>query len=72
MFFRPPLSGLDPQGRMQIRLSARSTGTLESPRSGGGSDSELDPCADVTDEPRQKKSLLAGIYPDSTTTGSAD
>ena len=43
MFFRPPLSGLDPQGRMQIRLSARATGTLESPRSGGGSDFRIGP-----------------------------
>ena len=46
---------------MQKRLSARSSGVVESPRSGGGSDSELSPCADDTDERLQKKSLLAGI-----------
>ena len=36
-----PISRCDHQGRMQNRLSARSSGTLESSRSSGGSDSEL-------------------------------
>ena len=47
------------QGRMQIRLSARSSGVMESPRSGGGSDSELRRCAEDTDEQLRKKNLLA-------------
>jgi hypothetical protein len=49
------------QGRMQIRLSARPSGTLESVGSGRGSDSELSPCADDTEGRLQKKNLLAAI-----------
>jgi SOS response associated peptidase (SRAP) len=46
------------------RIPPRSSGfveNVESPRSGGGSDSELSPCADGTEGRPQKKSLLAGI-----------
>ena len=44
------------------RLSARSSGVVESSRSGGGSDSELSPSADDTDEPRRRKSLRSGNF----------
>jgi hypothetical protein len=43
-------------------LSARSSGVVESSRSGGGSDSELSPSADDTDEPRRRKSLRSGNF----------
>jgi hypothetical protein len=43
VFLRPPIPGCDYQGRMQTRLSARSSGVVESSRSGGGSDSEFSP-----------------------------
>jgi hypothetical protein len=61
VFVGSPISRRDDQGRMQKRLSSRSSGTLESVGSGGGSDSELIQCAEDTDERLQKKSLLAGI-----------
>src|ERR1700730_14427145 len=48
------------KGRIQKRLSARSSGFVESNGSGGKSDSELIQCADDTDEPLQKMNLLAG------------
>src|SRR5580693_1840150 len=41
VFFGAPLSRCYHQGGMQRRLSARSSGVVESSRSGGGSDSEL-------------------------------
>ena len=47
---------------MQKRLSARSSGPLESPRSGGESDSKLSRSADDTDEPRRRKSLRSGNF----------
>jgi hypothetical protein len=56
----PPLSGRHRQTRMQTRLSARSSGFVESVGSSGGSDSELIQCADDTEERLQKKNLLAG------------
>jgi hypothetical protein len=46
VFIRTPLSGHHHQGRMQKRLSARSSCFVESVGSGGGSDSELIQCAD--------------------------
>ena len=61
VFLRPSIPRRDHQGRMQKRLSARSPGVVESVRSGGGSDSELSPCADDTDERLRKKNLLAAI-----------
>jgi hypothetical protein len=36
-------------------------GVVKSSKSGGGSDSDLRPCADDTDEPRQRKKLLASV-----------
>jgi hypothetical protein len=36
-----PISGFDHEGRMQKRLSTRSSGIVESVGSSGGSDSEL-------------------------------
>ena len=44
VFLGSPLSGCDHQGRMQKRLSARSSGVVESVGSGGRSDSELTMC----------------------------
>jgi len=41
MLLGSPLPGCNHQGRMQKRLSARSSGVVESPRSGGRPDSEL-------------------------------
>jgi hypothetical protein len=43
VFLSPPIQGRNHQGRMQKRLSARSSGALESSRSGRGSDSGLNP-----------------------------
>jgi hypothetical protein len=59
VFFGSPLPGRYHQGRMQIRLSARPSGTLESVGSSRGSDSELSPCADDTDGGLLKKNWLA-------------
>jgi hypothetical protein len=59
MLLSSPLSGRHYKGRLQKRLSARSSSVVESPRSGGGSDSELIQCADDTDERLRKKNLLA-------------
>ena len=54
VFLGTPISGRHHQSRMQKRLSARTSGPLESSRSGGGSDSELSHVR--TDEPRRGKS----------------
>ena len=43
VFIGTPVPGRHHQGRMQTRLSARSSGFVESVGSGGGSDSELSP-----------------------------
>ena len=43
MHLGTPLPGRYHKGRMQTRLSARSSGIVESPSSGGRSDSELNP-----------------------------
>ena len=48
VFLGAPLSRCYHQGGMQRRLSARSSGVVESSRSGGGSDSELNHVTRVT------------------------
>ena len=47
VFLGAPLSRCYHQGGMQRRLSARSSGVVESSRSGGGSDSELNHVSEV-------------------------
>ena len=60
VFFRTAIPRRHRQTRMQKRLSARSSGTMESIGSGGTSDSGLSRCVDDTERLR-KKNLLAGI-----------
>jgi hypothetical protein len=66
------LPGRDHRGRKQKRLSSRSSGVVESPRSGGGSDPKLNHVRTIqtNDFGRRTFSLLS--YCDSTATGSAD
>jgi hypothetical protein len=50
VFFGSPLPGRHDQGRMQKRLSSRSSGIVESVGSGRGPDSELSACENPADE----------------------
>jgi hypothetical protein len=72
MLIGSSIPGRDHQGGMQKRLRPRSSGIVESPRSGRRSDSELIRMSGRYRRTIQKKNLVPLSYRDSTATGSAD
>jgi hypothetical protein len=67
-----PLSRRHHQGTMQKRLSVRSSGVVESPRSGGGSDSELSHVRTIQTNDLRRRACTPISHSNTAPTGSAD
>jgi hypothetical protein len=72
VFLGAPLSRCYHEGGMQRRLSARSSGVVESSRSGGGSDSELNHVRTLWTNHGRGRTCSGVSYSDTATTRSAD